>query len=90
MNRWLVRVSAFCVCLVSATEVYACAVCYGDPDSAMVKGAEAGILVLLGVIGTLLLSIIGMIVFWARRAKRLSETENALPFPATGRPLTSP
>ena len=66
-------------------EGMACAVCFGDPNSAMVKGAEAGIVVLLGVIGTLLLSIVGVIVFWAHRAKQLGET-NAVAFPTASRP----
>lgn len=72
--------------VILASDAIACAVCFGDPNSSMVKGAEAGILVLLGVIGTLLLSIIGVIAFWAVRAKRLSEAQNAVPFPAHGRP----
>lgn len=68
-----------------AGEAIACAVCFGDPNSAMAKGATAGILVLLGVIGTLLLSIIGVIVFWSLRAKRLTEMQNAVPLPVTSR-----
>ena len=64
--------------LTVVSDAVGCAVCFGDPNSAMAKGAEAGILVLLGVIGTMLLSIVGVIVFWARRAKRFAETGNAV------------
>ena len=76
------RLLIACILVVAAAaEVAACSVCFGDPNSSMVKGAEAGILVLLGVIGSVLFSIIGLILFWARRARRLAETTNAVAFP---------
>ena len=49
----------------------ACAVCFGSPDSAMIQGAKAGILILLGVIGAVLTWIVAVTVFWIRRARRL-------------------
>ena len=49
----------------------ACSVCYGDASSELVKGAQAGMLVLVGVIGTVLLGFISVVIFWARRAARL-------------------
>ncbi len=49
----------------------ACAVCFGSPDSAMTQGAKAGILILLGVIGVVLMWIVAVTVFWIRRARRL-------------------
>ena len=85
MNRMRAILTVLVVHLGAVKDAAACAVCFGEPNSAMVKGAEAGILVLLGVIGSLLLSIIGVTVFWAYRAKRLSEMQNAVPFPAPGR-----
>ena len=54
--------------LLSAQRVLACSVCYGDPNSAMTHGAQAGVLVLLGVVGVVLLGLASMLVFWARRA----------------------
>ena len=50
----------------------ACAVCFGDPDSATTQGARAGILILLGVVGTVLTWIVGVTLFWIRRARRRS------------------
>lgn len=61
--------------------VWACTVCYGDPNSLQVKGAEAGVLFLLGVIVTVLLVIAGMILFWARRAKRIAQATNTVSLP---------
>ena len=54
----------------------ACSVCYGDPNSLQVQGAEAGVLFLMGVIATVLLSIAGMILFWSIRAKRITREIN--------------
>ena len=63
--------------LLSPTGAMACAVCFGDPDSAMGRGATAGILLLLGVIGTVLLSIIGVTLFWVHRARQLQRVQSS-------------
>ena len=49
----------------------ACSVCFGDPNSQMTQGVQAGVLVLLGVIGTVLLGLASLLIFWARRAARM-------------------
>ena len=65
---------ALLVCLVAlliAQPALACSVCYGDPDSDMTKGAKAGVLVLLGVVGMVLLWVGSLLLFWRRRAANL-------------------
>jgi hypothetical protein len=57
--------------LLCAHSALACSVCYGDPNSAMSKGAQAGVLVLLGVVGTVLAGIASVLIFWMRRAANL-------------------
>ncbi len=57
--------------LLSAQPVLACSVCYGDPNSAMHQGAQAGVLVLLGVVGTVLTGLASLLIFWMRRAADL-------------------
>lgn len=59
----------------------ACAVCYGNPDSAMVQGAASGVLVLAGIIYTLLFGFVGVALFWTFRARklRLSESDTRQP-----------
>ncbi len=59
------------VALLSAQPVLACSVCYGDPNSAMSQGAQAGVLVLLGVVGTVLTGLASLLIFWMRRAAHL-------------------
>ncbi len=63
--------------LLSAHPALACSVCYGDPNSAMSQGAEAGLLVLLGVVCTVLMGIGSLMIYWTRRAAYLGALEAA-------------
>ena len=63
--------------LLSAQPALACSVCYGDPNSAMSKGAQAGVLVLLGVVGTVLTGFASLLIFWMRRAANLERLVRA-------------
>ena len=53
-----------------APTVQACAVCFGDPESPMTKGAAAGVIVLVGVVGFVLVGIMGVTAFWIHRGHR--------------------
>ena len=68
--------------LWAPASTFACTVCYGAPNSLQVKGAEAGVLVLLGVIVTLLTAIAGAILFFWLRARRSARVSNTLPLPS--------
>ena len=57
--------------LIIDSPAMACSVCFGDPNSALVKGAQAGILVLLGAIACVLMALVSLMIFWARRAAKL-------------------
>jgi hypothetical protein len=49
-----------------------CSVCFaGDPNSSINQGVQAGILVLLGVLGVVLTGLASMLLFWMRRAANL-------------------
>ena len=69
--------------LLSSQPALACSVCAGDPNSAMTHGAQAGVLVLLGGIATVLTGIASLLIFWMRRAAHLAAqveaVEEALP-----------
>jgi hypothetical protein len=56
--------------------VIACSVCYGDPASPLTKGVEAGVLVLLAVVGGVLLLLGSLLLFWMRRAAILADATN--------------
>ncbi len=64
--------------LLSAQPALACSVCYGDPNSAMTLGAQAGVLVLLGVVVTVLLGFASVLIFWMRRAADLQAQVEAV------------
>ena len=68
--------------LLSAQPALACAVCYGDPNSAMTQGAQAGVLVLLGVVGVVLTGFASLLIFWMRRAAHLEGQLSASSSPA--------
>ncbi len=74
-QKRLARMSlAILVCLaalLTAQPVLACSVCYGDPNSAMTHGAQAGVIVLLSVVGVVLTGLASMLLFWMRRAAKL-------------------
>jgi hypothetical protein len=58
--------------LLAAPELYACSVCYGSPGDPLVKGANNGIMFLLGVVGFVQIGFVAMFwSFWRRaRAQR--------------------
>lgn len=50
----------------------ACPVCIGNPNSPLVKSANAGVLFLLVVVSGLLVAIGGLMVYWTKRARKLN------------------
>ncbi len=87
-NRLTSRSLAILACLgvlLSAEPVLACSVCYGDPNSAMSHGARAGVLVLLGVVGVVLLGFASVMIFWMRRAANLDVEEASQALPTASR-----
>ncbi len=61
------------VALFGAQPALACSVCFGDPNSLLSQGAQAGMLVLLGVIAVVLTGLASLLIFWMRRAANLKE-----------------
>ncbi len=58
--------------LLVAQPALACSVCFGGaPSSSLNQGAQAGMLVLLGVIGVVLTGLASLLLFWVRRAAQL-------------------
>ena len=54
----------------------ACPVCFGNPNSAQTKGAQAGIAALLVVSLAMLASIAGFFFIYLRRRMRMFEESN--------------
>ena len=51
--------------------VFACGVCYGDPDEPAVKAVQAGIWFLLGVVGFVLSSIAMFIYNLSKKSQKV-------------------
>lgn len=59
-------------------EASACAVCFGDPESDLARGAVRGVIFMVGVI-TMVLAGIGFVaISWSRKARRLAEAGETL------------
>jgi len=58
-------------------QAMACAVCFGDPASDLAKGAVAGVVALLGVIGFVLVAVAGTGLYWVRRGRRIEAEARA-------------
>ena len=59
--------------LLQCAPTHACAVCFGDPDSAMAKGGVVGVYVMIGVVGVVLAGIVGTAATWMHRGRRLAQ-----------------
>ena len=53
--------------------LHACAVCYGAADDPMVKGMNSAIFFLLAAIGSILLGVISLTIYIARRTKLVNK-----------------
>jgi hypothetical protein len=72
------------VVVLFSTDLFACAVCFGDPNSPMTHGAKLAVFFMLGVVGVVLTSIVGIAIFWTHRA-RLVDVQTILQNEAEGK-----
>jgi len=75
--RNLILMVTFMLVTAIPDQLYACAVCFGDPASPLVQGAKYGVLFLAGVIYVLLFAMLGVVFFWFKRAQALEAEETA-------------
>ena len=65
------------IALILAPQAFGCSVCYGAPGDPLVKGANNGIMFLLGIVGLVQIGFIAMFwSFWrrAREQRRFRES----------------
>ncbi len=55
--------------VASPAPMQACAVCFGDPNSAMAIGASWGVLLLVGVTAAVLSALAGFFLYLVRRSR---------------------
>jgi hypothetical protein len=72
-----IRIALVSMALLGAPKTaLACPVCFGNPNSAQTKGAQAGVLALLLVTVAILASFAGFFFIYLRRRIRLFEESN--------------
>jgi predicted permease len=78
-SRIVALLTALLVNLVP-TELFACAVCFGDKNSQMGKAADAGVLTLLLIIMAVLVGVATFFIYIVRRTTRIEQQnpQNAL------------
>ncbi len=77
--------------LLIAQPALACSVCFGgDPSSTMNQGVQAGMLVLLGVVGIVLTGLASLFLFWVRRAAHLEAQVEGVEEASQAVPSASP
>ena len=69
---WTLLATGLTLIAVTSQPVLACAVCFGDPDSDMVKGAKAGVLVLAVIVYGVVFSMAGVAGFWILKSRRIA------------------
>lgn len=65
------------VVLYAAPCVRACSACQGNPNSEMVKGAQGGVIVMVLVTYSVLLTFGGMVALWMVRTRRIRRANEA-------------
>ena len=58
-------------------KVFACSVCFGNPETLQSKALGGAVLFLLAVIGGLLAAIALLSILWFRRAQKLEHLNNS-------------
>ena len=61
--------AATALAAVAPSPAQACAVCFGDPASPLTKGADAGVMFLLGVVMVVLAMFASVFLYWMKRAR---------------------
>ena len=61
---------AVAVLLGAPAPLLACATCYGNPSSPMMRGMTSGVVFLLACIGAVLASFAGLFGYWIYRHRR--------------------
>jgi hypothetical protein len=68
-------VTAALVMIVGNSRVFACPVCFGAEESALIDGAKVGIMVLLGITLAVQGAFVGFFMYLRKRAKQNAEAE---------------
>ena len=72
--RFCLATAAFVV-IGGGSSVFACPVCFGAEETAMIDGARLGVLVMLGILFAVQGGFVGFFLYLRKRAKRIADVE---------------
>ena len=64
--------------LIAIPAAMACPACYGDPNSAITKGASNGVWFMLGIVGFVQIGFLAMFIGFWRRSRALQRVRDRL------------
>ena len=67
--------TAVFVAIAGGTQLFACPVCFGAEETAMIDGAKLGVLVMLGILFAVQGGFVGFFLYLRKRAKRIADIE---------------
>jgi hypothetical protein len=68
-------ITAVAVVIGSSSSVFACPVCFGAEETAMIDGSKLGVLVMLGITLSVQGAFAGFFLYLRKRAKRIADVE---------------
>ena len=71
-------IKLFYIFIFFSNLLFACAVCYGNPESNMSQGMNMGVLTLMGFIVFILSIIVYSIISMSQRIKNINKTEGKI------------
>ena len=75
LGKARVLIAAAAVLIGGSSSVYACPVCFGAEETAMIDGAKLGILVLLAITLSVQGGFLAFFLYLRKRAKRIAEID---------------
>jgi hypothetical protein len=63
------------VAIAGGSSVFACPVCFGAEETAMIDGAKLGVLVMLAILFAVQGGFLGFFLYLRKRAKRIADIE---------------
>jgi hypothetical protein len=70
-----VLTTAVAMVIGSSSSVFACPVCFGAEETAMIDGSKLGVLVMLGITLSVQGAFAGFFLYLRKRAKRIADVE---------------
>ncbi|MEY4386200.1 MAG: hypothetical protein RLY20_1483 [Verrucomicrobiota bacterium] len=88
-HRTAIVLVGLLLALAGQLPAFACAACYGQSNSDLAKGMNAGILVLLAFIGFILVGVASFAIYLIRRSATAAAPAAEVAAAATAQPVTS-